>query len=104
MASFDLTNSMTSGAVYFGNYRDPNDRNSVLGRAGGGGSNIEYEEMGVILWSTTREKFSSIVRTITDTFVPRNFSISELSNNTPGYLTGRRPSTGQQYPRGYYNK
>ena len=49
MASFDLTNSMTSGAVYFGNYRDPTDRNSVLGRGGGGGSNIEYEEMGVII-------------------------------------------------------
>ena len=104
MASFDLTNSMTSGAVYFGNYRDPNDRNNVLGREGGGGSNIEDEEMGVILWSTTSEKFSSIVRTISDLFVPRNRSISGLSNNTPGYLTGRRPSTGQQYPRGYYNK
>ena len=76
MASFDLTNSMTSGAVYFGNYRDPNDRNNVLGREGGGGSNIEYEEMGVILWSTTSEKFSSIVRTISDLFVPRNRSIS----------------------------
>ena len=38
MASFDLTNSMTSGAVYFGNYRDPNDRNNVLGREGGGGA------------------------------------------------------------------
>jgi len=104
MASFDFTNSMSSGAVYFGNYRDPNDRNNVLGREGGGGSNIEYEEMGIILWSTTREKFSAIVRTTTDTFVPRNFTIAGLSNNVPGYLTGRRPSTGQQYPRGYYNK
>jgi len=31
-----------------------------------------------------------------------NFSI--LSDTQPGFLTGRRPTTGQLYPRGVYNK
>jgi len=27
-----------------------------------------------------------------------------VSNTVPGYLTGRRPSSGQLFPRGVYNK
>ena len=27
-----------------------------------------------------------------------------ISGTIPGYLTGRRPQTGQLYPRGVYNK
>ena len=33
----------------------------------------------------------------------RDFSLN-LGTVTPGWLTGRRPSLGQLYPRGVYNK
>ena len=34
-----------------------------------------------------------------------NASVYGILNGTiPGYLTGRRPHTGQLYPRGVYNK
>ncbi len=34
-----------------------------------------------------------------------NASVYGILNGTiPGYLTGRRPQTGQLYPRGVYNK
>ena len=33
---------------------------------------------------------------------PAEFSI--FSYTQPGFLTGRRPTTGQLYPRGVYNK
>ena len=33
---------------------------------------------------------------------PAEFSI--FSDTQPGFLTGRRPTTGQLYPRGVYNK
>lgn len=31
-----------------------------------------------------------------------NFSV--LNDTIPGYLTGRRPASGQVFPRGVYNK
>lgn len=33
----------------------------------------------------------------------RDFSLN-LGAATPGWLTGRRPQSGQLYPRGVYNK
>ena len=33
---------------------------------------------------------------------PSDFNI--LTNTIPGWLTGRRPSQGQVFPRGVYNK
>lgn len=55
--------------------------------------------------------FSSVTRVITDLSTPRNFNISDIDsslserkNSLRGFLTGRRPAAGQQYPRGVYNK
>jgi len=36
--------------------------------------------------------------------VNRTLSLSNLQNTVEGFLTGRRPSSGQLYPRGNYNK
>ena len=33
-----------------------------------------------------------------------NLDFSNLDKTRPGYLTGRRPVTGQAFPRGVYNK
>ena len=32
------------------------------------------------------------------------FDFGNVSNTQPGWLTGRRPSQGQVFPRGVYNK
>ena len=103
MASHDLTNSMTSGAALYGNFRDNNNRNVNLSREGGG-VNILYEEMSAIDEDNVRTNFTSIVRRISPTAVLEAFTMNKLSSSVRGWLTGRRPATGQQYPRGYYNK
>ena len=103
MASHDLTNSMTSGAALYGNFRDNNNRNVNLSREGGG-VNILYEEMSPIDESNVRTNFTSIIRRINPVAVLEGFTMNKLSSSVRGWLTGRRPATGQQYPRGYYNK
>ena len=103
MASHDLTNSMTSGAALYGNFRDNNNRNVNLSREGGG-VNILYEEMSAIDEDNVRTNFTSIVRRISPTAVLEAFTMNKLSSSIRGWITGRRPATGQQYPRGYYNK
>lgn len=35
--------------------------------------------------------------------IPFNITIPGLESNAKGWLTGRRPSSGMAYPRGYYN-
>ncbi len=103
MASHDFTNSMTSGAALFSNFRDANNRNINLSREGGG-VNIAYEEMSLIDEDNVKTNFTSIVRRINPVAVLEGFTMNDLSSSVRGWLTGRRPATGQQYPRGYYNK
>jgi hypothetical protein len=33
-----------------------------------------------------------------------NMNISSLESSVPGFFVGRRPQTGQVFPRGVYNK
>ena len=54
------------------------------------------------------------IQALSHTVNPSNIIVSILNANAsvfgvvsgtiPGYLTGRRPQTGQLYPRGVYNK
>ena len=54
------------------------------------------------------------IQALSPTVNPSNVIVSILNANAsvfgvvsgtiPGYLTGRRPQTGQLYPRGVYNK
>tara|TARA_B100001175_G_scaffold184808_1_gene156972 strand:- start:855 stop:1166 length:312 start_codon:yes stop_codon:yes gene_type:complete len=103
MAAFDLTSSMTSGAALFGNFRDNNNRSVNMSRHSGG-VNILYEEMSPIDEDNVRTNFSSIIRRINPVSVLEAFTMNKLSSSVRAWLTGRRPATGQQYPRGYYNK
>ena len=34
----------------------------------------------------------------------KNYNFTDSTATRPGWLTGRRPNRGQQYPRGIYNK
>lgn len=47
--------------------------------------------------------FSSVTRT-TAAAVNNQYSFPEIQSTVEGYLTGRRPASGQLYPRGLYNK
>ena len=60
--------------------------------------------MTTIVEEDVRTNFSSIVRRINPTAVLEAFALSDLTSSVRAWLTGRRPATGQQYPRGYYNK
>lgn len=47
--------------------------------------------------------FSSVIRT-TAAEINTTYSFPQIQNTVEGYLTGRRPASGQLYPRGLYNK
>jgi len=56
--------------------------------------------------------FSSIIRTISNVAISKNFTIANLdspvtglkASAVPGLLIGRRPRFGQLFPRGYFNR
>lgn len=55
--------------------------------------------------------FSSILRVSSNIAITKNFNIANLDSpvtgnrsSVPGLLTGRRPRSGQLFPRGYYNR
>lgn len=55
--------------------------------------------------------FSSVTRTSNNTAISYNYNITNLDSpvtgnrsSAPGILTGRRPTYGQLFPRGYFNR
>ena len=48
--------------------------------------------------------WSSIERVTATAGTPQNFTFTELEDGLRGWIHGRRPVKGLQYPRGYYNK
>ena len=48
--------------------------------------------------------WSSIERVTATAGTPQNFTFTELEDGLRGWIYGRRPTKGLQYPRGYYNK
>ena len=48
--------------------------------------------------------WSSIERVTATAGTPQNFTFTELEDGLRGWIHGRRPAKGLQYPRGYYNK
>tara|TARA_B100000427_G_scaffold315816_1_gene310269 strand:+ start:34 stop:768 length:735 start_codon:yes stop_codon:yes gene_type:complete len=47
--------------------------------------------------------WSSIERVTSASGTPQNFTFTELEDGLRGWIHGRRPVKGLQYPRGYYN-
>lgn len=54
---------------------------------------------------------SSVARTSNNTSISYNYNITNLDapvtgnrSSAPGILTGRRPTYGQLFPRGYFNR
>ena len=55
-------------------------------------------------WSTTKPSATEVSYTVQFQLpVASHYDIS-INETRPGWLTGRRPFTGQQFPRGIYNK
>ena len=48
--------------------------------------------------------WSSLERVTSAAGTPQNFTFTELEDGLRGWIHGRRPVKGLQYPRGYYNK
>ena len=48
--------------------------------------------------------WESIERVTATSGTPQNFTFTDLEDGLRGWIHGRRPTQGLQYPRGYYNK
>ena len=48
--------------------------------------------------------WESIERVTSGSGTPQNFTFTDLEDGLRGWIHGRRPVKGLQYPRGYYNK
>ena len=48
--------------------------------------------------------WESIDRVTSGSGTPQNFTFTDLEDGLRGWIHGRRPAKGLQYPRGYYNK
>jgi hypothetical protein len=48
--------------------------------------------------------WESIERVTAASGTPQNFTFTDLEDGLRGWIHGRRPTKGLQYPRGYYNK
>ncbi len=108
-----------SGVTSMGNWRNPVNRNingqrypiSPAQPPGHATSyactNILYIAHGAIDNSTQAKRisiFSSIARSFSTNVTYYNYALTGILARTRAWLTGRRPASGLQYPRGYYNK
>ena len=60
--------------------------------------------MTTTIGTPVKEKWSSIARALGNTYTTINHSFTGLNRTVAGWLTGRRPASGLQYPRGIYNR
>ena len=52
----------------------------------------------------TKEKWSAILRAVSATYIGIARSIGITQKTVRGWIFGRRPGSGLQYPRGIYNR
>ena len=60
--------------------------------------------MTTTIGTPVKEKWSSIARAVGNTYTAINHAFTGLNRTVAGWLTGRRPASGLQYPRGIYNR
>ena len=60
--------------------------------------------MTTTIGTPVKEKWSSIARALGNTYTTINHTFTGLVTPIRGWLTGRRPASGLQYPRGIYNR
>tara|TARA_X000000368_G_scaffold418306_1_gene417509 strand:- start:5084 stop:5419 length:336 start_codon:yes stop_codon:yes gene_type:complete len=97
-------------AAPFGNFRNVNNRYLNLAKHFNGVTLAFHTGFGVSLgaidWGSIASNFSSVSSILTTTPTNENFTLTDPVTTTRerGWVFGRRPSSGLQYPRGYYNK
>jgi len=67
-------------------------------------SSTEFQAGSVSHETPSASKWSSIERALGNTYITINRSFTGLNRTVAGWLTGRRPASGLQYPRGIYNR
>jgi len=67
-------------------------------------SSIKFQAGSVSHETPSVSKWSSIARALGNTYTTINHSFTGLTRSVAGWLTGRRPASGLQYPRGIYNR
>ena len=86
---------------------------SDYGTVGAAVSGIDLAKFGKPTTSTASitPTFSSVTRVASPALSPTNFNIADLTppalggrRSDRGVLTGRRPTYGLLFPRGYYNR
>ena len=67
-------------------------------------SSTEFQAGSVSHETPSSSKWSSMARALGNTYTTINHSFTGLNRTVAGWLTGRRPASGLQYPRGIYNR
>ena len=67
-------------------------------------SSTEFQAGSVSHETPSSSKWSPIARAIGNTYTEINHAFTGLNRTVAGWLTGRRPASGLQYPRGIYNR
>ena len=67
-------------------------------------SSTEFQAGSVSHETPSSSKWSPIARAIGNTYTEINDAFTGLNRTVAGWLTGRRPASGLQYPRGIYNR
>ena len=67
-------------------------------------SSTELQAGSVPHETPSASKWSPIARAIGNTYTEINHAFTGLTRTVAGWLTGRRPASGLQYPRGIYNR
>tara|TARA_B100000965_G_scaffold115185_1_gene95007 strand:+ start:5309 stop:5644 length:336 start_codon:yes stop_codon:yes gene_type:complete len=111
MADFTFTGDVgpIQTAAPFGNFRNVNNRYLNLAKQFNGVT-LQFHtgfgvSLGSIAWGSTASNFSSIVNVYADAnYGNYTFTAPAIGTRERGWINGRRPAKGLQYPRGYYNK
>ena len=67
-------------------------------------SSTEFQAGSVPHETPSASKWSPIARALGNTYTEINHAFTGLNRTVAGWLTGRRPASGLQYPRGIYNR
>jgi len=67
-------------------------------------SSTEFQAGSVSHETPSSSKWSPIARAIGTAYTEINHAFTGLNRTVAGWLTGRRPASGLQYPRGIYNR
>ena len=105
-------NNVSSSVINYSNPIEPILNLQIGSYSESGGQSFEgkiqkirlYKNRGLNEFEVYQNSRSYVMETSNGTIRTGDISPDYLTSSVPGFLTGRRPRTGQVFPRGVYNK